>query len=91
MARNRMAAKATKAKPVPKPRPTMEQRTFELVRATPFALTEKDLVNVTSAINRALHQEGISDVRVDRVRCTDTGRLFGVTSPTSTLQGLLQH
>lgn len=25
------------------------------------------------------------------VRCTNTGRLFGVTSSTSTLQGLLQH
>ena len=57
----------------------------------PFALTPKDLANATSAINHALHWEGISDVRVGRARCTDKGRLIGITSPTSTLQDLLQH
>ena len=42
-------------------------------------------------INRALQREGISDVRVERIRCTDSRRLLGVTTPTSTLQDLLRH
>ena len=39
----------------------------------------------------ALHREGISEVRVERIRCTDSRRLLGVTTPTSTLQDLLRH
>ena len=80
-----------KKKSAPKPLPTIDQRTFELVHANSSALTPKDTANVTSAINRALHQRGICDIRVDRVRCTDRARLIGTTSPTSSLQDLLQY
>ena len=84
--------KATKASKKPLgPQPTVDQRSFELVHAKDIKLDQNEADNVVSAINRALHREGISDVRVERVRCTDTCRLLGVTSPTSTLQTLLQH
>ena len=43
------------------------------------------------SINRALHREGISEVRVERIRCTDSSRLLGTTTSTSTLQDLLRH
>ena len=89
VAQSKRAIKATKKKPTPQP--TIDQRTFELVHAMTSALTPKDTANLTSAINRALHQGGISDVRVDRVRCTDKARLIGATSPTSSLQDLLRH
>ena len=69
----------------------MDQRTFELVHNAPFALTPKDVANLTSAINRALRQGGISSVRVNRVRVTDKARLIGTTSSTSTFVDLLQH
>ena len=45
----------------------------------------------TSRINRALHSVDISNTRVERIRCTETRRIFGVTSPTSTLRDPLQH
>ena len=48
-------------------------------------------VAITSAINRALHREGISDTRVDQVRWTDTCRILGITTPTATLQGPLKN
>ena len=51
----------------------------------------KEVANITSAINRALHREGISDARADRVRFTVAGRILGVTTPTSTLQGLPKY
>ena len=73
------------------PQPTVDQRSFELVHAKDIKLDQNEADNVVSAINRALHREGISDVRVERVRCTDTCRLLGVAPPTSTLQTLLQH
>ena len=56
-----------------------------------FKLKPNDSENITSRINRALHNAGISNTRVERVRCTETHRILGVSSPTSTLKGLLQH
>ena len=47
--------------------------------------------NIASRINRALYNAGISNTRVERVRCTETHRILGVTSPASTLKDLLQH
>ena len=40
---------------------------------------------------RAENGAGISNTRVDRIRCTETRRTPGVTTPTSTLRDLLQH
>ena len=87
---SKKATKASKKKPSG-PQPTVDQRSFELVHTKDIKLDQNEADNVVSAINRALHREGVSDVRVERVRCTDTCRLLGVTSPTSTLQTLLQR
>ena len=54
-------------------------------------LGQREVANITSAINRALHREGINDARVDLDRCTDTGRILGIATPTSTLQDLLKY
>ena len=54
-------------------------------------LGQREVANITSAINRALHREGINDARADLARCTGTGRILGVATPTSTLQGLLKY
>ena len=88
VAQSRKVAKAAKKRA---PQPTIDQRSFELIHGMTAALTIKDTANLTSAINRALHQGGISDVRVNRVQCTDKARLLGATSPTSSLQDLLKH
>ena len=56
-----------------------------------MGLGHKEVANITSAINRALHMEGINDTRVDRVRFMDTGRILGITTPNSILQGLLKY
>ena len=75
----------------------MDQRSFELVPSGPLKLARPDVEDAVSFINRALHREGVSGVRVDRLRCadacrlSDACRLLGVTTPTSTLQGLLEH
>ena len=69
----------------------MHEGMFELPHDTGFALTPNDTENIVSRTNRALHSAGISDVRVERTRCTGTRRLLGVTTPTSTLRGLLKH
>ena len=69
----------------------MDDRTFELPHDTGFKLSPNDTENITSRINRALHNAGISNTRVERIRCTETHRILGVTSPTSTLKDLLQH
>ena len=53
-------------------------------------LLTSNLLDVTSRINRALHKEGIRDVRVDRVRQSAGGRLLGTTTPSSTTQALLR-
>ena len=42
-----------------------------------------------SSIIWALHKEGTGDIRIERFPCTDTGRILGTTTPTSTLQDLL--
>ena len=47
--------------------------------------------NIISAVIRALHKEAIHDVRIERLRCTETGLILGITSPTSTLQGPLKY
>ena len=49
------------------------------------------VADATSAISQALHREGICDARVERVRCTDTCRILGVTTPATALQGLLKY
>ena len=64
---------------------------FELPHDTGFKLNPNDTENITFRINRALHSVGISNTRVERIRCTETRRILGVTSPTSTLRDLLQH
>ena len=69
----------------------MDDRTFEFPHNTGFKLKPNETENITSRINRALHGAGISNTRVERVRCTETHRILGVTSPTSTLKDLLQH
>ena len=51
VAQSKKASKASKKKPVSRPQPTIDQRTFELVHAGTSALTPKDTANVTSAIN----------------------------------------
>ena len=71
--------------------PTMGQRSFELIHFEDFKLSRNEVENIMSSINRALHKEGISGVRIERTRCTDTGRILGTTTPTSTLQDLLRH
>ena len=53
-----------------------------------FRLSRNEVENVVSLINRALHKEGISGVRIERIRCMDTGRILGTATPTSTLQDL---
>ena len=68
----------------------MDDRTFELSHDTGFKLSPNDSENITSRVNRALHNAGISNTRVERARCTETC-ILGVTSPTSTLKDLLQH
>ena len=69
----------------------VDQRSFGLVLTRPTRLLTLAVENILSAVNRALHREAIQDVRAERLRCSDTGRLFGITSPTPTLQGLLKH
>ena len=53
---NKRAAKAPKKKPS-LPRPTMDQRSFELVYRRGIRLSHNKVANVMSAINRALHRE----------------------------------
>ena len=85
----RKAAKAAKKQPSP-PQPTMDQRSFEFVHEQ-TKLNRNEANNIASYVNRALHRKGSSSVRVERIRCTDTGRTLSVTTPTSTLQDLLEH
>ena len=73
------------------PQLTIDQRSFELVFESPTELSRNEADNVTSAINRAIHQQGISSTRVESVRYTDTGRLLGTTTYASSLQDLLGH
>ena len=89
MVQNRKATRAS-GKMTP-PAPTVDQRSFELVLTRPVKALSIEVENVISAINRALHKGAIHDARIERLRCTETGRFLGITSPTSTLQGLLQH
>ena len=86
---NKRATKSPK-KTAP-PAPTVDQRSFELVLTRPTRLLSLVVENIISAANRALHREAIQDVRVERLRCTDTGHILGIISPTSTLQALLKH
>ena len=89
MVQSKRATKSPK-KTAP-PVPTVDQRSFELVLTRPTRLLTLAVENIISAVNPALHREAIQGVRVERLRYTDTGRLFGITSTTSTLQGLLKH
>ena len=87
---NRKATRASKKQPS-LPQPTIDQRSFELVRGEQKKLSSNEDENIVSQVNRALHKEGISSARVETIRSTDTGRLLGATTPTSTLQDLLKH
>ena len=69
----------------------MDQRSSESVHHKQTKLNSNEADNIASCVNRALHRKGSSSVRVERIRCTDTGRILGVTTPTSTLQDLLEH
>ena len=51
VAQSKKATGASRKKAVTSPQPTVDQRTFELVHAAPFALIPKDVVNITSVIN----------------------------------------
>ena len=88
----RKAAKASKKQPS-QPLPTMDQRSFELIHDehTKLSCNEVEDSDVMSLINGALHKKGTSSVRVERIRCTDTCRILGATTPNSTLQDLLKH
>ena len=88
--RSKRATQATKRQPSP-PQPTMDQRSFEFVHDEQTKLNRNEADNVASYVNRALYKEGISNVRIERIRCTDTRRILSVTTPTSTLHDLLQH
>ena len=80
---NKRATKSPK-KTAP-PALTVDQRSFELVLTRLTRLLSLVVENIITAVNRALHRETIQDVRVERLRCTDTGRIIGITSPISTL------
>ena len=87
----KVALRKPKKKSPPAQVAAIDDRTFELTHDTGFKLKPNESENITSRINRALHSMGISNTRVERVRCTETHRILGVTSPTSTLKDLLQH
>lgn len=59
----------------------MDQRSFELVRDPARLLFAKDMAGVVSAINRALHHEGITKARVERIRWTELGCLLSRVPP----------
>ena len=86
---NKRATKSPK-KTTPPP-PTIDQRSYELALTAPDKVPSLEAENVISAVNRALHKGAIQGVRIERLRCSDTGRILGITSPTSTLQDLLKH
>ena len=65
--------------------------TFKLPHDTGFKLTMNNAENITSWVNRALYNIGISNTRVEQIRCTETQHILSITSPTSTLKDLLQH
>ena len=88
VAQNKRAAKAQKKKATPPP--AMDQRSFELINEG-CKLNRPEAEDIISLVNRALHKEGVRNVRFDKLRCSDAGRLLGVTTPTSTLQDLLEH
>lgn len=49
-------------------------------------------LDIVSRINRALRQEGVSYIRVDRIRQATNGRLgLGTTTPLSTAHTLLKY
>ena len=91
MVQRKPNTKANRKKSPSAPVAAMDDRTFELPHDTNFKLKPNESENITSRINRALHSAGISNTRVERVRCTETHRILGVTSPSSTLKDLLQH
>ena len=86
---NKRAAKVQKKRAIPPP--TMDQGCFELIHSECSKLNRPEAENIISLVNRALHREGVSNVRIDRPRCSDMGRLLGVTTPASTLQDLPEH
>ena len=79
------------SKKQPTPQPTIDQRSFGLKHNPTAVLLTPNIMDITSRINRALHQEGINDVRVDRICQTVSGRLLGTTTPLSTAETLLRH
>ena len=71
--------------------PTIDQRSFELATTTPSKLSALAVENIISAVNRALHKGGAQGVRIERLHCSDTGRILSITTPSSSLQDLLKH
>ena len=73
--------------------PTIDQRSFELATTTPgpSRLSSLEVENIILAVNRALHKGGAQGIRVERLRCSNTGRILGITTPSSSLQDLLKH
>ena len=84
---NKRASKGPKTSPPP---PTVDQRSFELATMTPIKLSSLEVENIISAVNHALHKGGAQGIRVERLRCSDTGRILGITTPSSSLQDLLR-
>ena len=70
---------------------TIDQCSFELATTTPSKLSSLEVENIISAVNCALHKGGAQGVRVERLRCSDTGCILGITTPSSSLQDLLKH
>ena len=81
--------KAPKKKQMPCP--TIDQRSFKLKISPPTHLLTQSILDITSRINRTLHQEGVNDVRVDRMRQNANGRLLGTTTPLSMAETLFRH
>ena len=69
----------------------MDQGSFEFIQNEQPKLSRNEADNIVSSVNRTLHREGIRNARIERIRCTDSRRLLGVTASTSTLQDLLER
>ena len=81
-----------------RPPPTLGQRSFVVVRdegaPTPgarFTRPQHGAAEIPSAINRALHQKGISSVRIREIHESSRLRQLGTTAPTRTFDQLLAY
>ena len=69
----------------------MERCIFELVHDTRSPVKASEVANSTPAINRALHRQGVTEARADRIRINEAGRLLGTTTLPTITQSLLEH